>query len=208
MIATIYSELIMRIRTSRNFDTRFVKGISRLKSGLFFLFCAVLVAGCSSKPQVSVDDSQNFADIKTFYIQAPLNPINETLANHLSSTITQRLITKGLTPTAEDEADVSVGYLPSTTTKEDGTTLNLGLGTGTFGRSGGISLGSIFSIPVGEQTSLQQGLQIDIVKDGRFIYSASGSVELESKNSISIQKKLDELVTALLEQYPTSEAQN
>ena len=179
-----------------------------IKSALIFFLSLVLVVGCASKPQVSVDDTQNFADIKTFYIQAPLNPINETLANHLSSTITERLITKGLTPTAENEADVSVGYLPSTTTKEDGTTLNLGLGTGTFGRSGGISLGSIFSIPVGEQTSFQQGLQIDIVKDGKFIYSASGSVELESKDSISIQNKLDELVTSLLEQYPARVAQN
>ena len=76
------------------------------------------------------------------------------------------------------------------------------MGTGSFGRSGGISLGSIFSIPVGEQTTLQQGLQIDMVKDGKFIYSASGVVELESKDSISIQNKLDELVIRLLEQYP------
>lgn len=179
-----------------------------LNQDYFFLLCTALIAGCSSKPQVSVDESQNFADIKTFYIQSPLNPINETLANHLSSTITEQLVTKGLTPSEEENADVSVGYLPSTTAKEDGTTLNLGLGTGSFGRSGGISLGSIFSIPVGEQTSLQQGLQIDMVKDGKFIYSASGSVELESKDSISIQKKLDELVIKLLEQYPSSAIQN
>jgi hypothetical protein len=65
-------------------------------------------------------------------------------------------------------------------------------------------LGSIFSIPVGEQTTLQQGLQIDMVKDGTFVYSASGAVELESKDSISIQNKLDELVIKLLEQYPSN----
>ena len=192
----------MRSRTSTECHKGFRQQKYGIKSALLSLLSLALVVGCASKPQVSVDDSQNFSDIKTFYIQAPLNPINETLANHLSSSITERLITKGLTPASENDADVSVGYLPSTTTKEDGTTLNLGLGTGTFGRSGGISLGSIFSIPVGEQTSFQQGLQIDIVKDGKFIYSASGSVELESKDSISIQNKLDELVTSLLEQYP------
>ncbi|CAB9494864.1 DUF4136 domain-containing protein [Alteromonas macleodii] len=198
----------MRSSTSIGCHKGFWQQKYGVKSALLLLLSLALVVGCASKPQVSVDDTQNFADIKTFYIQAPLNPINETLANHLSSTITERLITKGLTPTTENEADVSVGYLPSTTTKEDGTTLNLGLGTGTFGRSGGISLGSIFSIPVGEQTSFQQGLQIDIVKDGKFIYSASGSVELESKDSISIQNKLDELVTSLLEQYPARVSQN
>ena len=65
--------------------------------------------GCrsSSKPQVNMDETQNFADIKTFYIQ-PLNPINATLANHLSSAITQRLIEKGLTPSSEEDADIAV----------------------------------------------------------------------------------------------------
>ena len=198
----------MRSSTSTKCHRGFWKQKYGIKSALLSLLSLALVVGCASKPQVSVDDTQNFADIKTFYIQAPLIPINETLANHLSSTITERLITKGLTPSTENDADVSVGYLPSTATKEDGTTLNLGLGTGAFGRSGGISLGSIFSIPVGEQTSFQQGLQIDIVKDEKFIYSASGSVELESKDSISIQNKLDELVTSLLEQYPARVAQN
>ena len=105
---------------------------------------------------------------------------------------------------SEEDADIAVGYVPSTSTKEDGTTLNLGLGTGSYGRSGGISLGSIFSIPVGEQTSLHQRLQIDMVKDGKFIYSAAGSTELDGKDSISIQNSLNELVSELLNPYPNT----
>jgi len=197
-------EIIMNCSTTTQCKNGIFQRVHNLKAVLVLLLCTVFISACSSnKPQVNIDDTQNFADIKTFYIQPPVNPINATLANHLSSSITQRLIEKGLTPASEENADIAVGYLPSTSTKEDGTTLNLGLGTGSFGRSGGISLGSIFSIPVGEQTTLQQGLQIDMVKDSKFIYSASGVIELESKDSISIQKKLDELVIALLEKYPS-----
>ncbi len=87
-------------------------------------------------------------------------------------------------------------------TKEDGTTLNVGLGTGSYSRSGSISLGSIFSIPIGDQVSLHQTLQIDITKDSQIIYSASGSVEIDSKDTISIQQKLDELVESLLASFP------
>ena len=171
---------------------------------LFIVITALLTVACASnKPQVNVDEQQNFADIETFFVKPPLNAVNQVLQNHLENKITQHLVLKGLTPATEDDADISVGYLPSTATKDDGTTLNLGLGTGSYGRSGGISLGSIFSIPVGEQVSFYQGLEIDIVKEGKFIYSASGSVELESKDSISVQAKLDELVEQLLEQYPT-----
>ena len=195
----------MHSSTMKKRDQGFQQMAKYLKTVILLTVCVFAVAACSSsKPKVNMDETQNFANIKTFYIQSSLNPINETLANHLSSAITQRLIEKGLTPTSQEDADISVGYLPSTTAKDDGTTLNLGLGTGSYGRSGGISLGSIFSIPVGEQTTLQQGLQIDMVKDGKFIYSASGAVELESKDSISIQNKLDELVVKLLEQYPAN----
>ena len=191
--------------TSKNVMSRITHQLSKIKTTLLALVCVAIVSACSSnKPQINVDETQNFADIKTFYIQPPLNPINATLANHLSTAITENLIAKGLKPASEEDADIAVGYVPSTSTKEDGTTLNLGLGTGSYGRSGGISLGSIFSIPVGEQTSLQQGLQIDMVKDGKFIYSAAGSTELDGKDSISIQNSLNELVSELLNPYPNT----
>ncbi|BFT29571.1 hypothetical protein D210916BOD24_07470 [Alteromonas sp. D210916BOD_24] len=164
----------------------------------------IVLSGCANnKPDVKVDKTQNFAAIQTFYIQAPLNPVNSVLQQHLETAISQQLTAKGLIASSPQEADVSVGYFPSNTTKEDGSSFSLGLGTGSYGRSGGVSIGSIFNIPVGEQVSVHQHLQIDIVKDGRFIYSATGSIKLESKDSISIQAKLDELVDKLLEDYPT-----
>lgn len=170
---------------------------------LSFIAAFFLTACTTTKPQVSVDDNQNFSEIRTFYIAPPATQVNETLKAHVESTISDTLQAKGLTYAAEDVADVTVGYLPSTSSKDDGTTLSLGLGTGSYGRSGGISLGSIFNIPVGEQVSLHQTLQIDIVKDGQFIYSASGSIKLESKDSLSVQQKLDELISSLLAQYPS-----
>ena len=178
-------------------------GPSRAKYYLMTLL-VLLLSGCAAnKPDIKVDESQNFAAINTFYIQAPLNALNSTLQQHLEMVISNKLIAKGLTPASAEKADVSVSYLPSNTTQEDGSTFNLGLGTGSYGRSGGISIGSIFSIPVGEQVSIYQHLQIDIVKDGRFVYSASGHVELDSKDSISVQQKLDELVIQLLDRYPS-----
>ena len=170
---------------------------------LMFISALLLTACASNKPQINVDETQNFTQINTFYVQAPATQINDTLKAHLETTISDVLRAKGLTSESEENADVIVGYLPSTSSKEDGTTLSLGLGTGSYGRSGGISLGSIFNIPVGEQVSLHQTLQIDVVRNGQFIYSASGSVELEKKDSISVQQKLDELVNTLLAQYPS-----
>lgn len=181
-------------------DTIFAKA----KTPWLVIMTTLFLSACASnKPQINVDEEQNFTQINTFYVQAPATQINDTLKAHLETTISEVLRAKGLTSEPEENADVIVGYLPSTSSKEDGTTLSLGLGTGSYGRSGGISLGSIFNIPVGEQVSLHQTLQIDVVRNGQFIYSASGSVELEKKDSISVQQKLDELVNTLLAQYPS-----
>jgi len=63
-------------------ETGLIQKAKYLKTVLLLTACMVVVAACSSsKPQVNMDETQNFADIKTFYIQPPLNPINATLAN-------------------------------------------------------------------------------------------------------------------------------
>lgn len=171
---------------------------------IFSVSVAVLSGCASNKPQISVNNAQNFAQIRTFYVKPPMNSVNATLESHLSSTITETLSSKGLNPVSQDEADVQVGFLPFTERKEEGKSLNLGLGTGVFGRTTGISLGSIFSIPVGEQVTRYQNLQIDVVKDGTYIYSAAGSTELEASDSITVQRQLTSLVRELLQPYPAN----
>ena len=122
----------------------------------------------------------------------------------MASTITTVLQGKGLTVASEDEADIRVGFFPSNRVEEGGSSVSIGLGTGVFGRSGGISLGSIFSVPVGEQVTEYQNLQIEVVQDGEFIYSAAGSAELEANDSISVQQALSELVVTLLQPFPAN----
>lgn len=165
--------------------------------------CCIALAGCASnKPEINMSETQNFAALDTFYIAPPLNAINPMIENHIANAITHTLTSKGLLSSSEQDADIIVSFFPSTALEENGTRLNLGLGTGIFGRSGGLSLGSIFSVPVGEQVTQYQHLQIDMVHNSEFIYSAAGSAELESKDSISVQQKLNQLVDALLTAYP------
>ena len=171
---------------------------------LVFLFCALLVGCASNKPQIKMLEETNFAALKTFYVQPPLNSFNPTLEQHMASTITTVLQGKGLTVASEDEADIRVGFFPSNRVEEGGSSVSIGLGTGVVGRSGGISLGSIFSVPVGEQVTEYQNLQIEVVQDGEFIYSAAGSAELEANDSISVQQALSELVVTLLQPFPAN----
>jgi hypothetical protein len=179
-----------------------MQGATKIK-WLLFAIVLFVVAGCASnKPQISINDEQNFDAINSFYVKPPENTTSATITNYMVSSISTLLMQKGLTPVDSADADVTVLFYPSTALKEDGKSISFGLGTGAFGRSGGISLGSIFNVPVGEQVSQYQSLQIDIVKDGSFVYSAVGSTEIDAKDSITIQKKLSSLVSSLLEPYP------
>lgn len=167
-----------------------------------------VLSGCASnKPQISINQEQNFAAINTFFVKPPLNSVNATLENHLISAISRVMISKGLQPASSEEAaDIQVVFLPSTASKKDGKSVSLGVGTGWFGRATGISLGSVFSVPVGEQVSQYQNLQIDAIRNGTYIYSAAGSAELEARDNISIQQALTSLVGELLAPYPTKKS--
>lgn len=178
--------------------------IHTFRTYLTLFFCIFAFAGCASqKPQVEMLDDYNFSLLNTFYVRPPLNSVNQTIENHIASSINEILIQKGLSPVSREEADIEVAFFPSTALRDEGKSVSIGLGTGVFGRSGSISLGSIFNIPVGDQVTQYQNLQIDIVKNGEFIYSAAGSAELETHDSITIQNALTALVRELLEQYPS-----
>ncbi len=173
------------------------------------LFCLIafggLLTGCASNaPSISLNETQDFQSIDSFHVKPPLNSVNSTLENSIAETIANVMTEKGLTEVSKDEAGVFIGFFPFVESKDDGTRLNIGLGSGTFGRSGGISIGSVFSIPVGEQFTEYQNLQIDITKENTFVYSASGSTEIKSNDAITVQRALNELVESLLANYPTN----
>ena len=180
---------------------------TRVRFFLLALLPFFLLSGCASnKPQINMDKQQNFAAINTFFVKPPMNSVNATLENQLVSAITSIMRSKGLTAVSQADADVEVAFVPSTARKQDGKSVSLGLGTGVFGRTTGISLGSIFSVPVGEQVTEYQNLQIDVIKNGSFIYSAAGSAELEASDNISVQRALSDLVSKLLQPYPAKGA--
>ena len=167
-----------------------------------FVVTTIFMLGCAAKPEINMRDELDFSAIHTFYIQPPLNPLNQTMENHIASVITSVLQQKGLQPASQEDADMEISFFPNIENKDEGTTLSIGLGTGTYGRSGGISIGGIFSIPVGEQVSQYQNLQIDMKQKGTVIYSAVGSAKLEAADRITAQEALTTLVSELLAPYP------
>jgi len=171
---------------------------------LFISALLLLTTACASQnAMVKVKNKQDFEGIKTFFVQQPLNEMHPGLQNHLESRIVQQLTQRGLKPSTQENADVTVEYASSFSTRADINAPQIGTGFGDYGRSGGISMGGIYSFPIAQRDLYYQGLVIDIEKDGHFVYSAGASIELEAQDTISVQARLNKLVDKLLEEYPS-----
>lgn len=177
-------------------------GLFRTAWRCLALFALLLLYGCATRPEIKMRDNQDFSAIHTFYVQPPLNSLNQSIESHILAAITTGLQQKGLNPASQEDADIKISFFPSTENKEGGSSLSIGLGTGSYGRSGGISIGGIFSIPVGEQVTEYQNLQIDMMQNSSVIYSAVGSTKLAAADRITAQEALTKLVSELLEPYP------
>ncbi|MEO9944559.1 DUF4136 domain-containing protein [Paraglaciecola sp.] len=173
-----------------------------MKRTFLFLIVTVLFLGCSTSSQIDYDKTVSFSDIQSFSLDLPVDSPDQLRSTLLSNSIEQNLTAKGLNKTEASQSDIAVSYFAVTSTEPSNSSFSIGLGTGFGGRSGGISLGSIVSLPLGKQETIYQSLRIDIQQGDRIIWSGIDEIEIDSGNSIELQTKIDELVAKILASFP------
>lgn len=62
------------------------------------LFTLMWLYGCATSPEIKMRDNQDFSVIHTFYVQPPLNSLNQSIESHILAAITTELQQKGLNP--------------------------------------------------------------------------------------------------------------
>lgn len=169
---------------------------------LVFFMASIFLFGCSSSPKVDYDKTTNFSTIKSFSLAQSLDSPDQVRSDLITNSIEKHLTSKGLNKTDGSESDIFVSFYAVLSEEPNNTSFSFGLGTGIGGRSGGISLGSILSVPVGKQSVFYQNLRIDIFQGNTIIWSGVDEVEIETGNGIELQTKIDELVTNILTLFP------
>ncbi|MCH4294810.1 DUF4136 domain-containing protein [Shewanella sp. 3B26] len=133
-----------------------------MKKSLLILLSLLLTA-CQSSPTTDYDPKVNFGAMKTFALLSPPQTTDPLSSERIRTSVEQSLLAKGFSESATPDFKVTWAF--ETGSKPSGSGLSIGLGSGSWGRSGGVSLGTSVGIPLGGD-KLYQLIQIDVLSSG------------------------------------------
>ncbi|MFT5704617.1 MAG: hypothetical protein ACI8SK_000565 [Shewanella sp.] len=166
------------------------------------LFTSVLLSACTSTPKSDYDVDYDFTQLNTYQEKAPAQSNDPLSASRIQAAITHTLNEKGFTQKkSQADFEVTFGYRIDDKPKDSG--LSIGLGTGTWGNGGGVSVGTSLGIPIGSDTTKIQTIQIDIINPvtNRLIWRGTDSFDFDHGGE---QKVADTqaAVSNILSQFP------
>jgi len=152
------------------------------------LVAVTLLSACSSKPKNDYDLNYDFTALHSFSQLTPKPTDDPLSAQRIQVEINNQLTQKGFIENTE-APDFNVAYTLLTQDKPKDSGLSIGLGTGTFGRSGGIGIGTSVGVPLGSDTAKIQTIQIDIVnpKTKALIWCGSDNFDFDASSNEEAQ---------------------
>ncbi|MDX1279781.1 DUF4136 domain-containing protein [Shewanella colwelliana] len=148
---------------------------------LSLLAISLLLTACATKPNYDYDTNYDFNQLKQFSTFTPENTTDPLTAKRVETAITAVLVTKGFAETQENP-QFKVAYAFKVEDKPKNSGVSIGLGTGSWGSSGGVSLGTSVSVPVGSNTAKIQTIQINIIdtSNNRLIWRGSDKFNFDN----------------------------
>ncbi|GIU22140.1 DUF4136 domain-containing protein [Shewanella schlegeliana] len=161
-----------------------------------------LLVACSSTPKNDYDLNYDFSRLKSFSQLAPSENSDPLSASRIQQAIASSLTSQGFTPQAK-EADFSVAYGFKVEDKPKDSGFSIGLGTGTWGSSGGASIGTSVDVPVGSNTAKIQTIQIDIIdpKTNQLIWRGTDKFNFDDGGEAKAEET-KATVAKILAQFP------
>ncbi|MGX9460813.1 DUF4136 domain-containing protein [Shewanella sp. A14] len=168
-----------------------------------FLLCGLLLlSSCATKTKQDYDVNYDFSVLKTFNQLSAKHTDDPLTADRINHNIKQALLKQGYV-FETNNPDFLVNYAFSTQHKENDSGLSIGLGSGSWGSGGGVSIGTSIGIPLGSDTAKSQTIQIDIIdpSDKRLIWRGNGQYHFDQGGEDKA-KDINKLVSAILAQFP------
>jgi hypothetical protein len=162
----------------------------------------LLLASCAATSKQDYDVNYDFSVLKTFSQLIVKQTDDPLTADRINKGINKTLLNQGYVFKA-DNADFLVNYAFVTENKEKDSGLSIGLGSGTWGSGGGVSLGTRIGIPLGSDTAKTQTIQIDIIEPDaqRLIWRGSGQYHFDQGGEHKANS-IQATVERILAQFP------
>ena len=174
-------------------------------------FAVLFVTACSSSgPVVDYDTGYNFSGIQSFSVLVSDEAEAKIVDRRLEAAITQSLQSNGwlaIDDEQADNADIKVRFSHFMQEQPNNQRMTIGLGTGSYGRSGGVSVGGSVNVPVGDQVKNYQTIQIEFISDTQIVWRGSSSARVNLNNAEQVKQVQEALITDILRQFPPGKAQ-
>ncbi|GIU11885.1 MULTISPECIES: DUF4136 domain-containing protein [unclassified Shewanella] len=173
--------------------------------GLLFslvLLPLVLLVACSSTPKNDYDLNYDFSSLKSFSQLEPSHNSDPLSASRIQQAIANSLGNQGFVAQAENgDFNVTYGFKVEDKPKDSG--FSIGLGTGSWGSSGGASIGTSVDVPVGSDTAKIQTIQIDIIdpKTNQLIWRGTDKFNFDDGGEAKAEET-KATVAKILAQFP------
>lgn len=170
------------------------------------LFCSLLLLACSSNPNQDYDTAYDFSQLHTFSSITTASNSDPLSAQRITDAIQSSLLAQGFNQ-ADDAAQFKVNYTFSITNKPKTSGLSIGLGTGSWGSSGGVGIGTSVGVPIGSDSAKLQTIQIDMIdtRTQQLIWRGSDSFSFDSGGADKAQLT-QQTVAKILAQFPPQES--
>lgn len=176
---------------------------------LFSLIASTLLTACSAPPYVDYDTGFGFTRVTSYFIDPPTTGNDPLMEDRVQAAIDTELTAKGLNAAPERKhADLAVRYSLAVEDRPNTNRVSVGMGTGSYGNSGGVSVGGAVSRPVGGSTRQHLVIQIDMSPgtEQRLVWRARDSLELRG-DATRRAADAQNLVTRLLADFPPRQTQ-
>lgn len=174
---------------------------------ILFGLGAVILSGCSSiRVTRDYDTSTDFSGLESYGWKHAEQPQtdnaridNDLIDERIREAVDVQLAAKGFARTNKDKADFLVAYFVEYKQRIEGSTVSFGLGTGGYGRYGGVGYNTGIS-------DYEEGyLTIDIIgaKSGKTIWRGVGRrATYESNSPEKVTKIVNQAVSRILAKFP------
>ncbi|GAA0860151.1 hypothetical protein [Aliiglaciecola litoralis] len=169
---------------------------------LISIFVVVFTAGCASNSvRIDTDQSTNFAQIKSYAVTS-INPQDNLGADRLVNSLTDFLTQNGKLVGDPGFVDATIEIDHYEQQQPNQSRLSIGLGTGSYGRSGGIGVGGSVSVPWGDDMLLYAIVVMKVLVDDRLVWSASNSAEIDTDQPSGTGDAQLKALRGLLDVFP------
>ncbi|MCG9745420.1 DUF4136 domain-containing protein [Shewanella sp. Isolate8] len=169
---------------------------------LILTMAALLVGACASKPTTDYDTQYDFDTLKRFTLQSPANIGDPLSTARIDQAIVDSLTQRGYSQVA-DQPQFMVTYGFKVVDKPKSSGLSIGLGTGSWGSSGSVGVGTSVGVPLGSDSAKMQLIQIDIVDSAsnKLVWRGSDKFDYDDGGEKKA-RETKETVNKILSQFP------